>query len=79
MNIFNVCSIVFLIKDIAKVRGSTATNAVTPEHASLTHSLQTVTSSYELFEMVSLKRKDFSAEHVLQALRALFQLQKQEK
>lgn len=38
-----------------------------------------VTSSYELFEMVSLKRKDFTAEHVLQALRTLFQLQKQEK
>lgn len=36
-------------------------------------------STYELFEIVSLKRKEFNAEHIMQVLRTLFQLQKNEK
>lgn len=45
----------------------------------LLHNLRAAASSYELFEIVSLKRKEFSAEHVMTALKRLFHLQKNEK
>lgn len=45
----------------------------------LVQNLRGAGSSNELFEIVSLKRKEFSAEHVMHALKRLFHLQKQDK
>lgn len=45
----------------------------------LVQNLRGAGSSYELFEIVSLKRKEFSAEHVMLALKRLFHLQKNDR
>lgn len=48
-------------------------------NSNLVLNIKSANSSYELFEIVSLKKKEFTDEHIIQALRTLFILQKNEK
>lgn len=72
-------SLQFSLQSDSPLSIADSSDLLSPNPPNLLQNLRAAGSSYELFEIVSLKRKEFTAEHVMSAMKRLFHLQKNEK